>query len=95
MKTPQTRPTKLKCLTCGHPLNDHYSGGCLHWHKDIHRWCLCQEDSDGVSLNKMIDKVRVSGIIDRGENYLWFQDGGGKHWRWMPRYGKVWPITIV
>lgn len=90
----EKKPKKEKCLTCKHPLEEHFGEFCLHYHTDIKRRCACTLGSDGVvSAKKFADK-KVKSVVMAAKNFVWFIDEKGHHWRWMYKHGKVFPVKV-
>lgn len=77
---------KQKCLTCKHPLEEHYSDCCLHYHSDIHRRCRCQDGSDGTQINKKFSGKTVVNVLWAGDNFVIYEANDGAVWRWMYNY---------
>jgi hypothetical protein len=90
-----TKEKRYKCLTCKHPLDEHTEDRCIHWNWDTQAICKCNEGSDGVPLNKVFEKIRVSEVVTIGKNFVWFKGNDGRQWRWMFKQKKLFPITVV
>jgi hypothetical protein len=86
---------KEKCTTCKHPLDEHYGEYCLHYHNDISRRCRCTMGSDGIAGNKKFVNKSVASVITAGDNFVWFIDNSGNHWRWMYKYRQNFKVDVV
>ena len=88
------RVQKEKCLTCHHPLSDHYGEYCLYYHSDLGRRCRCAEGSDGLAVKKKFEKTNVSEVLLAGENFVIYRSDDGKVYRWMYSLKQNFPVEL-